>query len=39
MANKIIELYRQGLYIWEIAKALNTTEAYIVKVLEHNHII
>lgn len=39
MTNKIIKLYRQGLYIWEIAKALDITEAFIVRVLEHNHII
>lgn len=39
MTAKIIKLYYQGLYIWEIAKALDKSEATIVKVLERNYII
>jgi len=39
MTSKIISLYYQGLYIWETAEALDKPEAFIIKMLEYNHII
>jgi len=36
MRNKIIELYNQGYYIWQIAQMCGCSEAYVVRVIRPN---
>lgn len=33
MVLEIFKLYREGYYIWEIARKLNVNESYVVSVL------